>query len=290
MLLSKSVLLKWNSKIKKHYTDLGYVFTNMKDIFEVNTNDLTDGSSAIVNVKCDYCGKIYTKHWNHYIIENKKSNINKDACFNCKHIKAKESVIDTYGCENVFQLDEVKEKISKTNIEKYGVKNPFQSEEIKEKIYNLNYEKYGCKIQTQSEDAKERMRNMCIEKYGIPYMPQLNIAHKKGSENPRWKGGAEVNGLYRSTYEYKDWRNIVLKRDYYTCKCCGIKSGIGKRVILHVHHIFNFADNFDLKYDVDNGICLCKECHKNFHRIYGVKNTTKSQLDEFILNHDKKIC
>ena len=31
--------------------------------------------------------------------------------------------------------------------------------------------------------------------------------------------------------------------------------------------IFNFADNIDKRYDIDNGICLCEKCHRNFHNM-----------------------
>ena len=41
MLLTKYVTLKWNSKIYKHYVDLGYTYTKMNDEFEVYIDDLT---------------------------------------------------------------------------------------------------------------------------------------------------------------------------------------------------------------------------------------------------------
>ena len=48
MLISKTAFVKWNSKNKKHYVDLGYTFTKMGDEFEVNVEDLTSGSYAMV--------------------------------------------------------------------------------------------------------------------------------------------------------------------------------------------------------------------------------------------------
>lgn len=290
MLLSKKVELKWNSKIKKHYEERGYVYSKMNDIFEVKVDDLTDGSSVLVDVKCDYCHNIYQKHWYNYLQENKKSIIHKDSCAKCKSLKAKESVQLTYNCDNVFQLEDVKNKICETNIEKYGVNNPFQSEEIKEKIRKTNMDKYGFESAMQSTALKERRRKYCIDKFGIPYMPQLNKTHLKGELSPTWKGGALRNGLFRNTFQYRDWHDFVLKRDCYVCQCCGNKNGNGHKIQLHVHHIYNFADNETLRYDKDNGICLCKECHNYFHSIYGYRNTTKSQLEEFILNYGKKIC
>lgn len=230
------------------------------------------------------------KKWYRYISENQKAHIHKDSCIKCRKYKTAEYVENKYGVSNVFQLDDIKEKLGKTNIEKYGVANPFSSELIKEKIKKTNLEKYGVEYATQSEIIKEKTKQTIMEKYGTPYSPFLDITHEKGEKNPQWKGGALRNGLFRNTYEYKEWHEAVLKRDNYTCQCCGIKSGCGHRVSIHTHHIYNFASNVDKRFDVDNGICLCKKCHYAFHSAYGFVNTTQEQLDEFILNHGKKIC
>ena len=40
--------------------------------------------------------------------------------------------------------------------------------------------------------------------------------------------------------------------------------------------------NEKLRTDVNNGITLCKTCHKEFHDIYGYTNNTKEQLDMYI--------
>lgn len=288
MLLSKEVSLKWNAKIKTHYEELGYVYTKMKDEFVVKIEHLTRGSSVYVDVKCDYCGKIYQKHWNNYIVENEKSTIHKDSCNQCKSLKAKESVNLTYGCDNVFQLDDVKTKIKNTNLEKYGVDNPSKSQLVVDKIKQVNLEKYGVTSYMQTEECKERFRKNYMEKYGIPYSPSLLITHQRGELHPCWKGGVKVNGLFRQSFEYKEWRQIILKNDNYTCQCCGTHGTKDNK--LHVHHIFNFAKYEDLRLDVNNGICLCKKCHYKFHSLYSFKDTNKTQLDEFLLNYGKKIC
>lgn len=285
MLLSKIVKIKWNAKIKKHYVDLGYTFTKMNDEFYVDVNDLTKGSNVYVKVQCDYCNKIYEKHWYNYVNENLKSIIHKDSCTDCKTLKAIESNQKKYNCDNVFQLHEVKEKIAKTNLQKYGVENPAKSEIIKEKIKNINIQKFGCESYTQTDKYKKYMKEYCLKNFGIEYMPQLNITHQKGEANPNWKGGASRNGLFRLTYQYKDWHKAVLKRDNYTCQCCD-----NKNVPLNAHHILNFADNIDERYEIDNGICLCKDCHYKFHKTYGFRNTNNEQLNDFILNYGKKVC
>jgi 5-methylcytosine-specific restriction endonuclease McrA len=97
------------------------------------------------------------------------------------------------------------------------------------------------------------------------------IAHNKGVPNydirggkhPNWKGGiTPVNRLERISIEYKKWRTAVFERDNYTCVNCGIKSGKGKKVVLHADHIKRFADYPKLRYELNNGRTLCIDCHR----------------------------
>lgn len=50
------------------------------------------------------------------------------------------------------------------------------------------------------------------------------------------------------------WKMYCLLRDNNTCQYCGSKED------LQVHHIIS-RKNSNTKYDVDNGITLCKRCH-----------------------------
>ena len=99
----------------------------------------------------------------------------------------------------------------------------------------------------------------------------------KRENNPAWKGGiTETGQLFRTRPEYLQWRMSVLERDNYTCQACKV---IGGKLI--AHHIENFAQNKSKRIDIKNGVVLCKECHKEFHKIYGRENNTKEQLEEF---------
>lgn len=293
MLLKQMVNLKWNSKIKKHYVDLGYKFTKMGDEFLVDVNDLTKGSNVSVKVKCDYCKDIYDVVWHSYYKLKQKEN-NKDCCSNphCTIKKAKESLMMLHGVDNARKIDGVNEKIIQTNLDKYGCANPFANEEIKEKIRNTNLEKYGVEVPTQNPDIKAKGIATCLEKYGSPSYGAVYSKEHKGELSPTWKGGTSYHRVERSTYEYRYWRKSVFERDLYTCQCCGDKSKKGNKVELNAHHIKNWKDNEDLRYDIDNGITLCDKCHTKFHSEYGKKNNTEQQLKEFLSsnNIDKKIC
>lgn len=64
----------------------------------------------------------------------------------------------------------------------------------------------------------------------------------------------------RTCYEYRLFRNDVLKRDHYQCVKCG------EKINLNVHHIKAFAKYPELRFDADNGITLCKRCHRKVHQ------------------------
>lgn len=77
---------------------------------------------------------------------------------------------------------------------------------------------------------------------------------------------------------YKEWRIAVYERDKYTCQCCGDNKGHN----LQAHHILNHSEYKDLRLDLDNGITLCDTCHVDFHNLYGYKNNSYEQLEEYI--------
>lgn len=118
------------------------------------------------------------------------------------------------------------------------------------------------------------------EKYGMEH---------RGENNHMWRGGVtDEKNILRKRFEYVNWRNAVYERDDYTCQCCGARG-----YKLNAHHINQFADYPELRYDVDNGITLCTKCHDStekgsFHNIYGTHNTTSLQLREYILNKTNK--
>lgn len=68
--------------------------------------------------------------------------------------------------------------------------------------------------------------------------------------------------------EYVRWRKKVLQRDHWTCQDCQKVGGE-----LHCHHIKRWVDDIRARYDVNNGITLCVECHRGRHR----KNPKRSK-------------
>ena len=99
-----------------------------------------------------------------------------------------------------------------------------------------------------------------------------------GELNHRWRGGiTPENHKIRTSIEFRLWREAVFSRDNWTCQKIKIKGGK-----IHAHHIQNFAQFPELRFAIDNGITLSEKAHIEFHQLYGKKNNTKKQFEEFI--------
>ena len=80
---------------------------------------------------------------------------------------------------------------------------------------------------------------------------------KSGEEHYRWKGGiTPMNQMIRKSEEYKLWRKSVFERDNYICIWCGKNGGV------EADHIKPFSLFPELRFAIDNGRTLCKECHR----------------------------
>ena len=87
-------------------------------------------------------------------------------------------------------------------------------------------------------------------------------ATRNGENNPNWKGGRKrQHKILYGSRRYKEWRQNVFKRDGYQCQWCGAKNGFGRAVYLEAHHEKEWADYPELRFEVSNGITLCKDCH-----------------------------
>lgn len=140
------------------------------------------------------------------------------------------------------------------------------------------------------EDYLQKISNAVIYGFTCRECENEKVGLQKRGENSKfWLGGVHgENDALRHRFEYKNWRKDVYERDQYTCQCCG---SIGGK--LNAHHIYPFSIYKDLRYNIDNGITLCNNCHNStinnsFHNLYGTHNNTPEQLREYILNKSGK--
>lgn len=111
-----------------------------------------------------------------------------------------------------------------------------------------------------------------------------NLIIRYGSEHPNWNPSLtrEERENNRDILENKIWRKQVFERDDYTCQACGEYGGK-----LRAHHLDGYHWAVKERFDIENGITLCKKCHKNFHDLFGYKNNTKEQF--FMFNNNQLI-
>lgn len=83
--------------------------------------------------------------------------------------------------------------------------------------------------------------------------------------------------IERKYDEYYDFIDKVLKRDNYTCQ---ITEQVGHK--LNVHHLNGYNWDKENRTNIDNGITLSEEIHKEFHTLYGRGNNTKEQFIDFV--------
>lgn len=103
-----------------------------------------------------------------------------------------------------------------------------------------------------------------------------NQKNKKGQKNNNWKGGISTqNAIDRGSINCKEWRVAVFARDLFTCQICGYK---GKDI--NAHHIRPWKQFVAYRYMVENGITLCKKCHRHIH------NTKDSK---YLILHDQAL-
>lgn len=84
---------------------------------------------------------------------------------------------------------------------------------------------------------------------------------KKGNKHPRWiEDRTKVINRFKeslSTTQYRNWRSNIFKRDNW--KCCITDTNCSGQ--LEAHHILNWSDYPELRYEINNGITLCHAHH-----------------------------
>lgn len=106
----------------------------------------------------------------------------------------------------------------------------------------------------------------------------------RGENHPNWNPELteEERRIGRNYPGYTEWRFAVYSRDNRKCQVCG---KLGKEA----HHLESYNNNPDLRILLSNGVCLCENCHKNFHHHYGYGNNTRKQFEEFVNNYNNKM-
>ena len=81
--------------------------------------------------------------------------------------------------------------------------------------------------------------------------------------------------IERNRPEAKKWSEEVKKKDDYKCVRCGSEEN------LHSHHIKGWYSHPELRFDLSNGMTLCKSCHAIWHMTgHEVSEKTRQKISE----------
>lgn len=158
---------------------------------------------------------------------------------------------------------------------------------------------YLCSLYSLGLNSRELAKLFnCSKPTVLKALKQANVVMKKSHESPRhrsknqfgnknsnWKGGIKsVYDRIRDLKCYWNWHTNILKKYNNICQNCHTTKN------LEVHHIktlkslvLNYCEinkktikdlnEVDLQnqyfYDENNGVPLCKKCHREHHKKYG---------------------
>lgn len=271
MIKEEFVTIKWARATLTHYKSLGYTYTKLGDEFNVLVEHLPNGSAIKITSVCDSCGMEKIIRRSSYA----------EKCFSCLHDYKKAD-------KKNINFNLIQEKFITT---KWNVSN-------KDRYINLGYiltkinDQLIVKIEHLPKQSNTKITIACKKcsiLRVIPFSAYKEYCAKCSAQNYQEnlkKAGKdhhnknlELSDRDREIHRGLDsrkWSICIKERDNYTCQICSIRGGV-----LVSHHLMSYHKYKDLRYDINNGICLCTECHKNFHSSYGQKNNTKEQFDEY---------
>jgi len=200
MILTKTLIVRPNSKTLKYYKDLGYECSTYTKI-EILIEHLTQGSHQIIDVKCDFCGEEKKLDYNSYWRNTKHLTVPYSCSEKCGLNKREVTNLEKYGVKNVFENTEIKEKIKQSHIKNIGVDHPSKNIDIQKNAKNTNLEKYGDK----NYRNVKKMIQTNLEKYGV----------KNSFQSPE-SFQSKKNKIIE---KYKDNGLIDIKDKKYILKC-----------------------------------------------------------------------
>lgn len=160
---------------------------------------------------------------------------------------------------------------------------------VSQKLKSGHTKSCGC---LKNEEATKRIKKYNEENPTRTHTEEtkkkISEGHK-GAKNPMYGLFKEEHPRYNPNItekertwrrdldeEHRNWAKNVKEKADFTCDIC---RQIGGKLVSHHLDGYNWCK--EKRYAVENGVCLCENCHKNFHKEYGQKNNPKEQYLEY---------
>jgi 5-methylcytosine-specific restriction endonuclease McrA len=197
------------------------------------------------NMSIETCRKISKTKMGHIVTQEQRNKISRS------HIDINNKKLERFkqehqgkhfcecGCGQEIEIKPIHKRHSRIPryIKGHESRGRRLSDETKRKISEAG------KGKRHSEESKIKMSKTRTGKY-------------RGVNSPNWQGGVTSDvHLIRASLECRRWQKLIKKRDRYHCQYCGTLKD------LQIHHIKGFTAFPELRFDVNNGITLCKKCH-----------------------------
>ena len=259
--------------------------TNKQGLCSQMCKSFWDGTR--LKFKCENCGKTSTDKKAHY------NKTNHHFCsIECRNKWQKEALKgknnpNYQGGDIYCKCDYCNKEIHMKKYEYNNLKHHFCDKECYTKW--LSKQESFMKGKHHSIETKNKLSKIRKEKIAKGEVKPWNKGKKcpqlTRENNPNWNPNLtdEERIIKRKYKEYEYWRTEVFKRDNYTCQLSG---QVGGKLV--VHHLNGYMLSKSERLDINNGITLTEEIHKKFHKMYGYKNNTKEQFEEFIIKYNNK--
>ena len=180
---------------------------------------------------------------------------------------------DTSPCRTCDNINKNKNSIAEFE----STLHSFPHLSLMDAIYNGRRFKHKWKCSKHNRTYQTTLLSIIKQKGNIRCCGRDSM---RGINHPRFN--ASVSDEYRNKridrIELSVWSKSIKNRDNWKCYMCASSNK------LEAHHLDSYLAYKSSRFDINNGITLCKVCHMDFHKLYGYKITTKHQFIEYCNN------
>ena len=135
----------------------------------------------------------------------------------------------------------------------------------------VEYPKQYCERCAEIVEAQEKQRLEALQK---------NEAYRKASNKRRaMKNHDNKEQVFYASLSWRRLRKYMLSKCKGICLYCLLEKN-EFREAKDVHHIVTLKEDWDKRLDVDNLVCLCRECHLYIHEVYRRDEVARIELQE----------